>query len=1206
MGERVGGSAERELGRRMVAELSGSAAAEREVDRVAETYLARLIDDLRPPPTTGTGIGRAQRSWRWLGRWVRRRRQSRALAVDRVRRWTSSPSYGLGRLKVHAKLLLPRLVNWWALLLFLLTAGGATAFVLVSEGERAGDGQLLARAAAESLFTAALLGMVALLWNDLFRCPYVAWRIRRRIAARPARVLPATPGPHQVELLPREDPLEMVPRDELYEEILPGILARVDRDIQVVVGAPGSGKTTALVGLAGLLARVGMVPILLPLLGKGKVKPEQEARRRFDQQFGAHVRSEGELDMLWRWLRKRRRIVVLVDDIDQGARGGERGVLRRMLESFAGEDFPIVVTARPAGIPAGVAASAIDLCQLDEECVVEHVARAAQEDPGSRLQGDAPRRQLEGWVRAGKLAHAPFYLELLASLAAVGRNQELPPVGSLWAGIQRSSCYRPKPDGSYEWDPLWVRFLLLDRFYHEVARGRVRSWLGISARERQCSLRALEGAGLGMLASTGLSACAAAGGGPAPLRTHIEQFIAQDDRDQSDGGEQRGRLSAHEVLDTGERLRILERDRDGHVQFRHRIMLAYFAARRLDGGRGIEAGKEVDEWIGWLLNPHHPEKLTAHMTLTFAALHARDETWRIGDALRDSSANGGRGHVVPAVLVPTARPLDVVERILRSLLEQAARELPRSDETLRQSARPASSASAESWAEIDPTKALRLQAGIDSDDALIKLATAADVFRAVGWDGEPASTGACGGGAVLGAQQIVELVRRAEGATRWTKLGAIRGIATLDAPERWSSIWEFARDNDYAVRRAASTAMKESAYEAYGALEQPIAKLIARAAARSALGLGLDAPRSDVVETPDAALNGRSPKLSRGRLAEWLQWRSGEGSTRAQEVGWAEKDILGLRALGWVLPAIVSGLREERPGPGAAPARATNGELDMSFEQQRRAACARGARQALEQLVALAFTGHNPDLEGSLAEGFKGDAMRHAEDREGRFAGPGWIASNRRLVIESCLDRARFWYARMLLHQALALYAIAGANRDETLEVLARDRGERHPFVRAAVELARRAVERKELGSDRWRGCVWDDENQVAGRRSGPLGDDAAQLVADVTVLLDLKEGSPEECQVQFGSMHELPLCLSLSRDRAEILGSGCPSQCGWGLCPYEQPPPDEPNAHRGVSRAFCRQQQQIAWRHRPGWQRAIGRRALKGFWHEMEHRART
>src|SRR5438105_268765 len=165
---------------------------------------------------------------------------------------------------------------------------------------------------------------------------------------------------------PREDVLggEIIPRDDLYYEILPGILRRHHRDVQVVVGEPGSGKTTALVGLAGLLAKIGIVPILVPLRGQNPERIVDAAEEVFKRQASAHVRSGEESDKLWRWLYRRKRLAVLTDDIDQIGPDGERGfVLRRTLDSLAGEDLPIVVTARPAGIPAGVAASSVDLGQ---------------------------------------------------------------------------------------------------------------------------------------------------------------------------------------------------------------------------------------------------------------------------------------------------------------------------------------------------------------------------------------------------------------------------------------------------------------------------------------------------------------------------------------------------------------------------------------------------------------------------------------------------------------------------------------------------------------------------------------------------------------------------------------------------------------------------------------------------------------------------
>jgi hypothetical protein len=200
----------------------------------------------------------------------------------------------------------------------------------------------------------------------------------------------------------------------------------------------------------------------------------------------------------------------------------------------------------------------------------------------------------------------------------------------------------------------------------------------------------------------------------------------------------------------------------------------------------------------------------------------------------------------------------------------------------------------------------------------------------------------------------------------------------------------------------------------------------------------------------------------------------------------------------------------------------------------------------------------------------------------------------------------------MLLHQALALYAISGADKRDTLNLytrLLRPPREPHPFARRAACLARKAIARHGLGSERWRSLIWADEGEVASRRGTALRYEAARLVGDVTLLLNLNEKAGEDRQAQFGYTEQLPHCLSSSRDRREILGAGCPPSCGWEMCPSRQPPPDEPNAHRSVSRAFCRQQERLALSRtsrKPSWQRAIRRRTLAAFWREMERRART
>lgn len=1210
-----------------------------EIIRNGDRHLAELIQR-QHVNADSAGIRQARRT-RAAGRklvlwgvWIQ-------LAASSTRRWLSSPQHWPGRAKAHVYLFRPtRTFSLWAFGFALLT--GLTGLLILRPRvfwPTLSDTHVAElRTGLGVFFGSAAIGLTVLLWTELVRCPYVLSRIRRRIRKMPDSTLLTNIGARKADVVPRNDPLEIVPREEFFYDVLPGVLARDRKDVQIVVGAPGAGKTTALLDLAGLLARIGIVPVLIPLRSE-RVPPSERvihlvdlAHGRFCKQVEEFVRSQAEAEVLWSWLRRRRRLALLADDIDQIGPDGERGfVLRQTLLEAATYGFPIIASARPAGVPAGIAASAISLNALDEDTVIEKVIGGAQQDPGFRPSYAVPRQQLEDWIREGNLVEVPFYLELLAQLVAAGECPELPDARSLSAEAPRSGRYRLRPDGHFEWNPLWVRFRLLEVFEDKARSGQVRPWLGIGALERRSSLNQLRRAALGSLAATGIATSGERLGRSeqgrelaGPQRRRIEDFISSDDRKESTGGgkentstedddrstvlgRKRKQVSVHEVTDTGERLRVLDRDSDGNLQFRHRIMQAYLAgcclAERLQknpsalkrgpSGWNPKPENEPSEpnWIEWLIDPHHPEKLTAHMTLTFAALFAD----RMHDL--DEGENRGEGK--------QERWKDIGQKIVWYLVTAAKREL--SDPVGQQTTHPSGPVVGDSGTgdrraqeatdsdDLDPRHYVDPDARKDPDDALIKLTTAADVSRAIQCpiidqrDDCPATQ-----------ENIVDAVEKVEMATRWTKIDAIRAVASLDAQKRWECIWSFACDPDYAVRRAAGDAMQADATRAYRALENEIHTLILGAAARSAFSFDLTRP----------------------------ECHSGTGP-------WSKKDILRLRSLGWVLPSVISGLREDpsmhaphgwhgrhdgsrdgsgRPGqerPGADTEPISDNEFSNYTSR---------ARAALEQLVALSFEGGHHDLEESLAQGFKGDAMLHAagmskSDAAPRIAGPGWVASNRRLVADMGLRQAESWCARIWLYQALAMYTISGADERSALDVfdhyLHRRKGDRHPFTRRAARLARTGVRRHLIGSDRWNACIWADESEIGTRRATRLDHGVAQLVADITLLLDLREGSSEDSRRSFGYMEELPYCLTQSRDRSEILGTGCPDdKCGWGLCPYKQAPPDEPNAQRGVSKAFCRQQRQIASHHMrrctPPWHRRIRKGKLQDFWREMEQRART
>lgn len=1028
----------------------------------------------------------------------------------------------------------------------------------------------------------AVGALLAVVWHDLIKSPHTMRLVRRRIVDEPEALLRATLAKQTTKIVELDPPVDTVRRDELYDELLPGALAR-KKDVQIVVGDPGAGKTTALVDLAAVLAKIGLMPVLLEMRGECSADELiDRARQRFEKLVQPYVKTGADGEIVWRWLCARRRVAILVDDIDQIGYDGEPGfVMRRLLENVATEGQAVIVTARPAGVPAGIAASAIPIDPLGFETAVDLAAQPSlKREPGALASSPPPREEIERWVREGDLTEAPLYLEALAELTSVGACPDLPDNPERWGDTERPGRWHEVSPDKRVWNPLWVRYMLLKCFYDGVVRAKVRPSLAIEPSDRRHSVEAIEGAALGTLGATGREAVVAAAHSgnlseakdELPKRSKLVDFLSTDDRGgantaKGESGGPRSAVSQHEAIDTCERLRILEPDRSGEPQFRHRIMQAFLAGRCLarigqqepkDGGSGEEGKKSrgdlrvnsFDDWVDTLMDSRHPEKLTAHLALTFAAIHADEHALREKGASWDDLAK----KIVTRLVAEVAGASGPVAR-------------PKDETPLARQVDPMQEAP-------DPGERF------DPDDDLIKLTTAANLAGLLRHPKEPEHGGAgnpvstlfallCAGKVPVDPiehpEQITTLVRLTEGAMRWTKLQALPAISRLGGDSAWLTIWEhFTCDDDYEVRRVAGGELDRHAWHAFPKLREPIEDHILRAGYRASKGNAL---KSEDPEDPS----------------------------------WSKKSFEVLEALGWVLPAIVSGLGEELRDECEGQEEFAEPESQNSLD---------GARKQLGMFATLAYEGGCPELEDSLAQGFKADAMCHASDPSRKFRGPGWVASNRRLVADIALPRAESWYARMLLYQALALYAITGANRNDTMDILAnrlhRTR-ERHPFARRAARLARKAVRHARFKGSRWEAFVWSDDVEGSGRLPAVLSRGTAQLVGDVTVLVDLKEGSPTDQHERFGYMEELPHCLSSSRTRHEILGTGCPRHCGWEFCPYRAASPDAPNEHRGVSRGFSRGERRLAAKlgTPPPWQRRIRRRRMREFWEQMEFKAR-
>ncbi len=750
----------------------------------------------------------------------------------------------------------------------------------------------------------AIGALLAVVWHDLIKSPHTMRRVRHRIVDEPEALLRATLAKQTTKIVELDPPVDTVRRDELYDELLPGALAR-KKDVQIVVGDPGAGKTTALVDLAAVLAKIGLMPVLLEMRGESRSDELIErARERFEKLARPYVKTNADAEIVWRWLCKRRRVAILVDDIDQIGYDGEPGfVMRRLLEDVATEGQAVIVTARPAGVPAGIAASAIPIDPLSFDTAVDLAAQpSTKREPGALASSPPPREEIERWVREGELTDAPLYLEALAELTAVGACPDLPEDPKRWGGTERPGRWREVAPGKRKWNPLWVRYMLLRSFYDGVVKEKVRPSLAIKSSDRRHSVEAIEGAALGALGSTGREAVVAAthggdlseAGHELPKRSKLVDFIGIDDRSAGETSAvdvksrgSRAAVSQHEAIDTCERLRILEPDRTGEPQFRHRIMQAFLAGRCLarigqqepEGGAPDDEDKKADsdprvnsfdDWVDTLIDSRHPEKLTAHLALTFAAIHADER------ALREIGADWD----------------DLARKIVTRLVTEVA-----------DGGSPVAESKEETplARQVDPMQEAPDPADrFDPDDHLIKLTTAANIAALLQHHKRP-KPGSLSEGPVSTLvarlcahkvpadpiehpEQITELVCSTHGAMRWTKLQALPAIARLGGEGAWLTIWKhFTGDDDYDVRRTASNELDRNAWNAYPELQEQIQSSILHAGYRASKGKGLQ------FKDPDDAMSKAS-----------------------------------FEALGWVLPAIVSGLSEELrdegedQGPGRA------------------------------------------------------------------------------------------------------------------------------------------------------------------------------------------------------------------------------------------------------------------------------------------------
>lgn len=325
-----------------------------------------------------------------------------------------------------------------------------------------------------------------------------------------------------------------------------------------------------------------------------------------------------------------------------------------------------------------------------------------------------------------------------------------------------------------------------------------------------------------------------------------------------------------------------------------------------------------------------------------------------------------------------------------------------------------------------------------------------------------------------------------------------------------------------------------------------------------------------LIDAGDRALNCLAPQLCEVIKEAWQAFTKRPADEKADQ-----ELIQATKSAAWILPSFrtIAGDR------GSPHLECLNRARDRLWEV---------SRSLTPQL----------GVEPSTAQGLKSDARRDPQ------AGIDQIAT--KMAIDKKL-RARFWFSRVLALQAVTRRAVAPEGEDvqapkvdEAIKVIEQARQDEHPFVVATANLCLHAVKRGD-----WYRYQWDDMTDIAAGAPHHLVDAATQLIGDMVLALNLYETGLRPAKLKFAKSNQLPVCLSTSKDRLEILGSVPRSpKCAFTdghpcFCPYLYESPQPGLVRRELSRAFCRHLRLTA---RPvPWQPKIPVRQIKAFWSDME-----
>jgi hypothetical protein len=442
------------------------------------------------------------------------------------------------------------------------------------------------------------------------------------------------------------------------------------RDVPLVLGEIGAGKSTFMVALAAHLARRGVVPILVSLRNEHPPFDIPElARKCFLRHVDHRLLSATAADRLWRQVWHHRLVVVLVDGLDEALGQGQLIDARELADGLVDSSSTrLVASSRPESLVSRRGFAVLELEPLSRTELIGRLAGAHGAGP-SLTEGAA------GWlVETLDLPATPFYLDVWNRLVeeSAASSPELPAdaaaarLQALADGIchvQRSHL-RPSHDRA--------RVQLLDRYLQQMVE-RTKREFAIRHEETAACVARLAAVAYEHLGSESIDRAAFADGAVAAGRGGA----AGAGRDATP---KVGRDEAARAIVLGRRLGVLAENqtRDNAIRFRHPIFQAYLASmhlseNRLDSGLvdrllSAEAALGDEVFIALRLCGAHAETDAGTSAAMIEALlaHATHNV-RLPSALKSiaaavriassSSAAGLSGEVLERVLAVSGRAL---------------------------------------------------------------------------------------------------------------------------------------------------------------------------------------------------------------------------------------------------------------------------------------------------------------------------------------------------------------------------------------------------------------------------------------------------------------------------------------------------------------------------------------------------------------------